>query len=138
MEKTLSEKAAIEVIKDESFSDLSYKKWLVEVELRTYASIEEIAMYSKYPTLSIAAFSKIRTEDGKVALLRKLIRSNNNENIISIAHEVLLGIDSKALLWDIYSEKNATQELKAMVERRIDGNLVPPRSTLIRTDANAE
>ena len=122
------EKRAMEALADPA-CDAATKRWLVLMNVNSHASLIAAAKMNRLPSVSMAAFSKIRDERARASILIEMFSSEDRSNLISIGYEVIGGIESKTLLWDIFQSPAVPKELKSIIEARIGqlSGMVEPR-----------
>jgi len=135
MDKLKKENPDLQTVFDERLS-VSNRKWVLENANLTQDDLVKVALYYKFPSLSMSAFSMMGDEVCKANTLIKLFGIAKPYEIIAIAHSAVKGIKSQRLLWDVYMHPNTPDEVKPYIEDAINGTgtSVPAVSHIIRTE----
>lgn len=123
----------LQTVFDERLS-LAHRNWVLLSSNFTDDEIAKVALCTKYPTLSISAFSLIKDEARKTNTLIKLFGEAEPYTVMAIAYSAIKNIKSQRLLWDIYAHPNTPKEIKPYIEDAINGTgtSIPALSHLIR------
>ena len=99
--------------------DVGTKKWLVECNINSQENLVKAAMMNSLPSVSIAAFSKMRDEQLKASTIISMFSNGDGHNMVLIGYSVIRSMGSTKLLWDILQAKGTPRELKQHIEIRI-------------------
>ncbi len=112
------ERRAMDAMSDQT-CDAATKRWLVMMNVNSPQNLRAVAAMNSMPSVSMAAFSKIREDSEKASILIGMFSSSDRSNLVSIGYEVISGMKNTSMLWDIFQAPGVPKELKPHIERRI-------------------